>query len=190
MDGLIAFLGLLSVAATVVSLICLIKPIRWLGLSTRSRAFVALAGFFCLMLILMSITPTSTTKQEVAQQKEVVDQSRQATTASVTAARSEPRATPAKAKKPEPRPDLELLDGWQYTTKQFNQVITGRIRNNTGRRYSYVQVTFDVFDSQGSRVGNAMANINNLGPGEVWKFEAMNFGTEGARARLGDITGF
>lgn len=87
------------------------------------------------------------------------------------------------------KPDFELLEK-SGERGQFTTEITGRIRNNTNRRYDYVQVTFDILDSQDQRVGTALANINGLKPGEIWKFEATYLGDDGARYRLDEITGF
>lgn len=92
--------------------------------------------------------------------------------------------------KPKPKPDLELLKGWQYSGGRFNEQITGSIRNNSQHRYKYVQVTFDILDSSGARVGSALGNINGLRPGEIWKFKAVHLGTGGKTARLDDITGW
>ena len=59
-----------------------------------------------------------------------------------------------------------------------------------GADKSYVQITFDVFDREGNRVGTALDNINNLRSGETWKFKAHYFG-EGARSyRVSKLEGF
>ena len=99
--------------------------------------------------------------------------------------RSEPNPEP----QPQPKPNLELLEA-NGATNRFSTEITGRIRNNRSREYSYAQATFDVFDSQEQRVGTAMANINGLKPREIWKFKAVYLGSDGARFRLDEITGF
>lgn len=66
---------------------------------------------------------------------------------------------------------LELVD-FSGTTNDYGTTITGRIRNNTGHHYDYVQVTFNLYDSSNARVGTAMDNLNSLASGEVWKFKA------------------
>ena len=49
----------------------------------------------------------------------------------------------------------ESHDGFAY-------YITGSIKNNTDKQYSYVQVTFNLYDADGAQIGTALANINNL----------------------------
>ena len=88
-----------------------------------------------------------------------------------------------------PRPHLELLSS-KGTTNEYSTTVTGKIKNNTSQTYTYVQVLFDVYDSSGHRVGSAMGNINNLGPQETWRFNAVYIGEDGHRFRLDEITGF
>ena len=88
-----------------------------------------------------------------------------------------------------PRPHLELLSS-KGTTNEYSTTITGKIKNNTSQTYTYVQVLFDVYDSSGNRVGSAIGNINNLGPLETWKFQAVYIGEDGKRFRLNEVTGF
>ncbi len=90
---------------------------------------------------------------------------------------------------PVPKPDLELLSS-KGSANKFSTTITGNIKNNTSQTYTYVQVLFDVYDSSGNRVGSAIGNINNLGPLETWKFQAVYIGEDGKRFRLDEITGF
>ena len=89
----------------------------------------------------------------------------------------------------QPPPDLELRSSSGLRSSHAFTV-TGTIRNNSSRNYSYVQVLFDVYDSSGNLVGNALGNINNLGPLETWRFKAVYFGADGHRFRLDEITGF
>ena len=86
------------------------------------------------------------------------------------------------------REDLELIESKGIKKESLTEVV-GRIRNNTKRTYSYVQVTFRLYDSQGDQVGSAMANVNGLEPGGTWKFKAVCF-CRGERFRLNEITGF
>ena len=85
--------------------------------------------------------------------------------------------------------DLELLNS-EGSQKDFTTEITGRIKNNTARRYNYTQVTFQVYDDAGNQVGSAMANVNGLEPGAIWKFKAQYFGQDGSKFKLDKITGF
>lgn len=64
---------------------------------------------------------------------------------------------------------LELLDD-AGETNDYSTTVTGRIRNNSTKNYSYVQAVFNLYDAQSNRVGTALANINGLDAGETWKF--------------------
>ena len=95
----------------------------------------------------------------------------------------------AAMRRPTPKPNLELLES-RATGDSFSMTITGRIRNNTTRNYTYVQALFNVFDSEGNRVGSAIVNINNLRATETWKFKAVYFGSDGKQFNLNKIEGY
>ena len=72
----------------------------------------------------------------------------------------------------------------------FAYYVTGTIKNNTNEQYSYVQVTFNLYDADGAQIGTAMSNINNLEENGTWKFKALG-GTEKAVSyKLAEITGW
>jgi len=69
--------------------------------------------------------------------------------------------------------------------------IEGEIKNNTDKTYSYVEVTFNLYDSNGAQLGTAIDNINNLEPNATWKYKAMGLVTEKvATYKLVEITGW
>lgn len=97
---------------------------------------------------------------------------------------------PEAAAAPEPKaPDLELLEmigeSGEYTSK-----ITGRVRNNSGKTYTYAQVVFTLFNDADEQVGSAMANVNGLEPGQVWRFEAVALAKDFSRFKLDKVSGF
>ena len=55
----------------------------------------------------------------------------------------------------------------------YTVTIEGTAKNTSSRNYSYVQIEFVVYDVNGNNLGTALANINNLGSGDTWSFEAM-----------------
>lgn len=61
----------------------------------------------------------------------------------------------------------EML-GWQVK-------VTGYIENTTGKNLSYISVEYKIYDSGNAVIGTALANANNIGAEEKWKFEAMSF---------------
>lgn len=54
--------------------------------------------------------------------------------------------------------------------------ITGKVKNNTNKNYSYVQITFNLYDKDDNLVGTAMDNINNLEANGTWIFNAIGMG--------------
>lgn len=79
-------------------------------------------------------------------------------------------------------------------TKGYNEenafYIIGSIRNNTDKQYSYVQVTFNLYNEEGVQVGAAMDNINNLEANGTWKFKAIGIPSEKVSTyKLTGITG-
>lgn len=72
----------------------------------------------------------------------------------------------------------------------FAYYITGTIKNNTNKEYTYVQVTFNLYDADGAQIGTALANINNLEANGTWKFKAIGTTEEPASYKLADITGW
>lgn len=72
----------------------------------------------------------------------------------------------------------------------FAYYVTGTIKNNKNKQYSYVQVTFNLYDADGAQIGTAMANINNLEANGTWKFKALGVTEEVASYKLAEITGW
>lgn len=58
-------------------------------------------------------------------------------------------------------------------SNMFAMYIEGKIKNNKNKSYSYVQVTFTTYDSDGNVIGSCMDNINNLDANGTWKFKAI-----------------
>ena len=86
--------------------------------------------------------------------------------------------------------DLELLES-KGAVDEHSTTIRGKIRNNSqAKTYSYVQVSFTLYNSDDEQVGTAFANTNNLEPASVWSFKAVGFTPEGKRFKLAKITGF
>ena len=66
---------------------------------------------------------------------------------------------------------VEITSGYN---NGYARCIEGTVNNNSGRDLSYVQILIPTYDTDGNKVGSAMANINNLKDGETWKFEAID----------------
>lgn len=69
----------------------------------------------------------------------------------------------------------------------FYTYITGIIKNNTDKDKSYVQVTFNLYDSSGNLVDAAVDNITNLAAGGTWKFKAIELAEDVASYEFAGI---
>ena len=88
-----------------------------------------------------------------------------------------------------------LQEGHKGESDQYgySYTIEGSIKNNTNKQYSYVQVTFNLYDTDGAQIGTALANINNLEANGLWKFKAIGSlgnGKSVASYKLVEITGW
>lgn len=88
------------------------------------------------------------------------------------------------------QPSLRLIDFNWETSEHGSKYIVGSIRNDTDKKYTYAQVSFNVYDTADAQVGSAMANINNLEPNVTWKFKAIVIEKSAVKAKLAQITAF
>jgi len=67
-----------------------------------------------------------------------------------------------------------LSDDYGYSDDYgFAYYIEGLVKNNTDKSYSYVQVTFNVYDSEDNLLGSCWDNVNNLKENGTWKIKAI-----------------
>jgi hypothetical protein len=71
--------------------------------------------------------------------------------------------------------DFIFVEGPVAVPGEFSSVITGVVKNNTNKTYDYLQISFTLYDANDNVVDTAFTNINNVKPGQTWKFEAMYF---------------
>jgi hypothetical protein len=76
------------------------------------------------------------------------------------------------------------------TRGNFGGEITGTIVNRRGRKLSYAEITFNLYDRSGAQVGTAIANINGLEPGGSWNFKASSLGTNFETFKFSELSGF
>lgn len=75
---------------------------------------------------------------------------------------------------------LTLLDGHTGSVdSEYSYKISGTIQNNTDREYSYVQIEFYAYDSDGNVLDTCLANNSGLEANGKWKFEASCFFSNG-----------
>ena len=79
----------------------------------------------------------------------------------------------------------------EHTTENdgYWTYITGTIKNNTNKEYSYVQVEINLYDENGSLINSTLDNINNLEANGTWKFKAMAT-SDFATYKIKEVTGF
>lgn len=88
------------------------------------------------------------------------------------------------------KPALEV-SGVKAEVGEFGVLfIVGKVRNNSQKNFSYVQVEINLYDKEGTQVGSTMANVNNLAPGGTWRFMAPITEKNVARYEVVQVTGF
>ena len=83
------------------------------------------------------------------------------------------------------------VDGKTYIAAEKN--IVGRVKNNSSKQYSYVQIEFNLYDIDDNHIGTAMTNTNNLEPNSIWKFKSVPLmvGTANVnKAKLKSVSGY
>ena len=62
----------------------------------------------------------------------------------------------------------EALDN----SNEYYAVITGTFTNNSDEELSTISITYNLYDENGTQIGNAYASASNVAPGSSWAFEA------------------
>lgn len=73
-----------------------------------------------------------------------------------------------------------VLRNVEGTVGSYSITISGSAFNRSGQDYSYVQLSFSLYDETDAKVGDALANTSGLDAGREWKFEALGTGAESA----------
>ena len=86
--------------------------------------------------------------------------------------------------------NLELIESKKTNDSVF-AYIEGKVKNNTDKEYSYVQVIFNTYDKDGNTTGTCIDNNSGLNPNGTWKFKAIcdAKSSDIAKFDLKDITG-
>lgn len=67
-----------------------------------------------------------------------------------------------------------LIDDYGYSDEYgFAYYIEGTVKNNTNKKYSYVQITLNTYDADGNLIGSCLDNINNFEANGTWKIKAI-----------------
>ncbi|UZX16529.1 FxLYD domain-containing protein [Thermus sp. PS18] len=168
--------GAILVTLGVIGLIA--SPIMWvLGNKNAKIALRNGVALFLIGSVLLAMDPGSTQPTNTSQPTQ-------------TTQPANPTQPSQSKPAPEKRPALELLEASSNVDQYGARYVVGKIRNNTKRTYSYVQVEINLYDKNGNQVGSTLANVNNLEPGAVWSFKAPIFEEEATQFKVADITGF
>lgn len=81
-----------------------------------------------------------------------------------------------------------VLDSWEWSNSRTELV--GYVNNTSSMTYKYAQIQFNLYDNEGALVGSTMTNVNNLEPGDRWKFKAMVIYRDATVAKFKSLTGF
>jgi len=73
---------------------------------------------------------------------------------------------------------IEILDSKITYGDYGNLIVLGSAKNIAGRELSYAEVDVKFYDNSGAVIGTSLDNINNLGDGEIWKFNVYYFGMD------------
>lgn len=90
--------------------------------------------------------------------------------------------------------EISLLDGYTgHVDNEYSYEITGTLKNNTSKDYSYVAVEFYVYDTEGNMLDTCLANNSGLEANGTWNFTATCFFADGdsnkvSSYKLKDIT--
>jgi len=68
--------------------------------------------------------------------------------------------------------EVEVTKAYADSSKIF-YYIEGKAKNKTNDKFSYIQVSFNVYDKEEAVIGTCWDNQNDLGAGETWKFKAL-----------------
>ena len=85
-------------------------------------------------------------------------------------------------------PDLEMIED-SVSNGELAPYIVGTVKNNTDKKFLYVQIEFVLYDVNGVEIGNALDDTSDLGPNGTWNFEAEALGGF-STYKIKNITGF
>ena len=86
------------------------------------------------------------------------------------------KETSEKQPQQEEKKEYEISDV-KMESDQFATYVTGVLQNN-GAKKGYVQITSPCYDKDGAKLGDALANVNDIEANGKWKFKAMFAGNE------------
>ena len=67
---------------------------------------------------------------------------------------------------------LKLVESHKCISDFGTKAICGTVKNESNHLYTYAEISFNLYDTDGNLVGSTLTNINNIDAGTIWKFQA------------------
>jgi hypothetical protein len=212
MQNLFGILTLVSIVALMVGLVSPKLVLPWTEMKSRKKVVITYLLTFLFSCIMIGVTAEAPTDRSGANDgngEKISDHSQVVDSTEIKKSIEEERirlaeenakreAEAVEAAEIQKRADEEIdSDGLvllkktiRATRGEYGGEITGMVINRRSEKLGYVQITFSLYDNSGAQVGSAMANINNLDSGGKWKFSASTFGTDYAKYKFAELSGF
>lgn len=84
--------------------------------------------------------------------------------------------------------NFEWVEYPNVQSSEYSSHIVGVIRNTTEKTFSYVSISFALYDADGNQIGSASDSISDFVGGNTWKFEAFVDDDSATRFSFKDIT--
>lgn len=78
----------------------------------------------------------------------------------------------------EKKQDLKIVGEIEETMVYGTPIYRGVVQNNTDEVLDYVEITFNLYDKEGTQIGTAYTNTTDLKAKGKWKFEAYGDSSE------------
>lgn len=72
---------------------------------------------------------------------------------------------------------LEIVED-EFYEEDMGAGVRGVVQNNGDEEIAYVEVKAEFLDSEGTRIGDGLANTSDLGAGQKWEFDAAYLDTD------------
>lgn len=82
------------------------------------------------------------------------------------------------------------LKTFHKRTESSRGRIRGRVINDSAKTFGYVAIKFSLYDSAGNLIGSTLTNMNDLGSGKTWQYEAVVLQDKAESAEISGITAF
>jgi hypothetical protein len=73
---------------------------------------------------------------------------------------------------------LQILNHTGGITEYGSPMVTGTAKNISSSNLIYAEIRVKWYDTAGTLLDTSIDNINDLNPGETWRFEVIYFGSE------------